>query len=99
DGGANGGCSGDARRDKNVPLARSYAPATMRPVSGSTTSPSALTTASAATVPPPGRGRAALPNPAFIAYCGPAHLPTVAPVPTPTLPSSTGPAPAASHAA
>src|SRR5690606_38103368 len=94
---------GDAARTafsvKKACFSLSYAPATRRPSSGSTMSPTALTTASAPTVPPPGTGSALLPRPPFIAYCGPAHFPTVAPVPAPTPPSATGAADAASHAA
>ena len=61
----------------------------MRPFFGSTTSPKALTTTKAATVTPD-TVNAALPMPPFMARWGPNTLPTVAPVPAPTLPMPTG---------
>ena len=73
-------------------------PATTRPVSGSTTSPSAFTATSAATVTPPGTVIDALPMPAFIARSMGPSFPTVAPAPAPTLPSATGPDVAAAAA-
>ena len=58
------------------------APARMRPLDGSSTSPTALTAISAPTVTPPTVSDA-LPMP-FMARCGPYSLPTVAPAPAPT---------------
>ncbi len=59
------------------------------------TSPKALTATAAATVGPPGPPgtvRLAKPKPPFIPWTGPPFaLPTVAPVPAPTLPTSTAP--------
>src|SRR2546425_12170393 len=63
------------------------------------TSPKAFTTTSAPTITPPGRLTAQVPTPPFIAVWGPNTLPTVAPLPAPTLPSSTGPADAPRAAA
>ena len=63
------------------------APATTRPVRGSTTSPIALTATSAATVMPP-TSIDAVPMPPFIARPMPNSLPTEAPAPAPTLPSA-----------
>ena len=61
------------------------APAITRPVAGSTTSPTALTATSAATVIAPTLIDA-LPMPPFIARSVPNSLPTEAPAPAPTLP-------------
>ena len=56
------------------------------------TSPKAFTATAAATVGPPGTVRLAKPKPPFMPLTGPPFaLPTVAPVPAPTLPISTGP--------
>ena len=71
-------------------------PATTCPVSGSMMSPTALTATIAATTSPFGSLIAADPMPAFIGF--PPDLPTVAPAPAPTLPSSTGASEAASAA-
>src|SRR6185312_7197180 len=65
-------------------------PATIRPLVGSTTSPTALTATSAATTRPFGHTRAIDPTPPFMER-PPDILPTVAPAPAPTLPSATGP--------
>jgi hypothetical protein len=54
-------------------------------VAGSTTSPPALTTASAPIVVSPLR-TPAVPSPPRIAFSGPSSLPIVAPVPAPTRP-------------
>ena len=67
------------------------APATMLPVSGSTTSPSALTAASAPTTRPFSSAIAAEPNPPRMPLPAPSIFPTVAPAPAPTLPICTGP--------
>src|SRR5216684_1597371 len=62
------------------------APATMRPLLGLMMSPTALTATRAATTRPVSPILAeAVPNPDFIANCGPKSLPTVAPAPAPTL--------------
>src|SRR5436190_17449241 len=74
------------------------APATTRPVRGSTTSPTALTATSAATVMPP-TSTDAVPMPPFIARPMPNSLPTEAPAPAPTLPSASESRDAASQAA
>ncbi len=84
------------RLDK--PSFRSRTPAIVRP-SRPTTLPSALVTASAATIVPSSSRTAALPTPPFEARSGPASFPTVAPVPAPTLPSTIGPAAIASSQA
>ncbi len=75
------------------------APATMRPLRQSRISPAAFTTASADTTTSPTL-RLAVPRPPFIPpkprlRC---IFPTVAPAPTPTLPSATDPVEAAAHA-
>ncbi|MCY1300415.1 hypothetical protein D9M70_499780 [compost metagenome] len=62
------------------------APARMRPVDGSSTSPTALTATMAPTVTP-ATVSDAVPMPPFMARLGPYSLPTVAPAPAPTLPS------------
>ena len=71
-----------------------------RPVSGSRTSPTAFTAMSAPRCTP-SRSRTAQPSPPFVARAMPWSLPTLAPVPAPTLPSATGPgrAPAAARMA
>ena len=74
-------------------------PATICAVSGSTTSPQQLTTTSAPMVIPEAVVSAAVPMPPFSARSMPSALPTVAPVPAPTLPSAITPVVAASHAA
>ena len=104
-------CSGAAKRSSAPPAASACAvsisrrpsgasrvPATSAPVSGSRTSPSALTATSAPTTTSP-RRTDALPIPPRIARATPWSLPTLAPVPAPTLPSATGPATAAAAAA
>ena len=70
------------------------APAISVPVSGSRTSPTALTATRAPTTTSPRRTEA-LPIPPRIERSRRYTLPTVAPVPAPTLPSATGPAAAA----
>ena len=60
-------------------------------MSGSRTSPSALTATSAPTITPPSSLRLLEPIPPRIARAMPWILPTLAPVPAPTLPSATGP--------
>ncbi|KAG1436511.1 hypothetical protein G6F57_020633 [Rhizopus arrhizus] len=62
------------------------APARMRPVAGSSTSPTAFTATIAPTVTP-ATVNDALPMPPFMARLAPYSLPTVAPAPAPTLPS------------
>ena len=62
-------------------------PATHSPVRGSTTLPQALTETTAPTLTGPS-ATAAVPRPAFMQVAGPMSLPTVAPVPAPTLPCS-----------
>src|SRR5579862_644657 len=79
---ANSMLSGDVR-----------APATIFRLAGSRTSPTALTAASAATFTPacePSNSSENEPIPDFIACFIPRSLPTVAPVPAPTAPSTTG---------
>lgn len=65
------------------------APATILPVDGSMTSPTAFTAASAETTTPPESGIVYDPIPDFMARVMPNNLPTVAPVPAPTAPSTT----------
>ena len=67
-------------------------PAMTRPVDGSITSPTAFTTTRAATTRPSGVTIDAVPRPPRIARDAPASLPTVAPLPAPTFPSTAGPA-------
>jgi hypothetical protein len=66
-------------------------PARIPPLSGSLTLPNAFTTARAATTSPPSSRTEALPSPPFIDRSGPRMLPTVAPVPAPTLPWAKSP--------
>src|SRR5579864_4004526 len=83
----------------NRPRSGSRAPARIRPLLTSTTSPNALVTTIAATTAPPATRVPQVPTPDFIAPRTPKSFPTIAPVPTPTHPSSTGPARAARQAA
>ena len=85
---AAGGCRSSVRASANPSPSSVRAPATMVPVSGSTTSPTAFTAINAATCKPPGTSMSEVPMPPFIARPGPPSLPTVAPAPAPTLPSS-----------
>ena len=80
------------------PSAASRAPARRRPVSGSRTSPTALTTMMRAH-DHPRRSTTAQPRPPRIARSMRWSLPTVAPVPAPTLPSADGRRPRARAAA
>src|SRR5439155_71358 len=97
-------CSGAANRSSTRPPAKAFAestsrrlsgasraPATSAPVLGSRTSPTAFTTTTAPTTSSPSR-REALPRPPRIARPMRCTLPTLAPVPAPTLPSANGPA-------
>ena len=72
-------------------------PATVPPVAGSTTLPTALTTTRAPTVAPFGSLAQAEPMPPSEGL-RPGALPTVAPVPAPTRPVGTGASLAALHA-
>ena len=74
------------------------APARGRPVTRSTTSPTALQAMSAPTVTP-STVTEAVPTPPFMACCMPKVLPTTAPLPAPTLPSAGGRPLAAAQAA
>ena len=76
----------------------SRTPATTVPSAGSTTSPTAFTAMSAATIRPSGKLSEAEPIPPFIARAMPRLFPTVAPAPAPALPRRTGCAPAAAAA-
>ncbi len=73
-------------------------PATILPVAGSMMSPTAFTATMAATIRPLGRVIDALPRPDFVERPAPPNLPTVAPAPAPTLPSTTAAVVAASAA-
>ena len=86
----NTGADAIARRDSLLPTNRPSrrAPAKISPCS-SITSPRAFTTVSAATVTPPPICTEAKPTPPFIIPWKLSNLPTVAPVPAPTEPSST----------
>ena len=75
------------------------APATIFPVAGSCTSPSALTATRLDTRTPPGSATVYDPRPAFIARFIPNSLPTVPPVPAPAQPSFTASVLAAEAAA
>src|SRR3989337_2778681 len=66
------------------------APAITWPVGGSITSPSALTATIAPTMTPPPTSTEAVPTPDFIAPPMPRIFPTLAPIPTPALPSHGG---------
>ena len=86
-----------ARMSSGVRPSSANAPARMRPLRGSTTSPIAFTATSAATVMPSTHSDA-MPMPPFMARPGPNSLPTVAPAPAPTLPCAVQVVLAASHA-
>ena len=92
----NGPARSTLRMSTNVLPSSPRAPATTCPVAGSITSPTALTATIAATTRPSESLIDALPSPPFTGR--PVILPTVAPAPAPTLPSSTGPSLAATEA-
>ena len=68
----------------------SLGPAINDPFSGSCTLPIAFTTTNAPTNKPSPKSTLADPSPPFTDLCGPWVFPTVAPVPAPTHPCSTG---------
>src|SRR5206468_5054508 len=74
---------------RRVPRGESRNPATISPLEGSITSPQAFTTVRAPTTSGP-LLRDAEPSPDFMARPIPRSLPTLAPVPAPTLPCVTG---------
>ena len=74
---------------RRVPRGESRNPATISPLEGSITSPQAFTTVRAPTTSGP-LLRDAEPSPDFMARPIPRSLPTLAPVPAPTLPCVIG---------